>query len=582
MVMTMKTMNNLNVFLQWRRYLILLCVALGSAFISNVSYAAQLTASVDRDNLGAQETFTLTVAADSRASEKPDFNLLKNDFDILSSNESQFTSITNGSAEFKKVWQLTLAPKRVGTLLIPSFTVDKAISDAIEIKVTKQNPTQTSGDEPVRVLMDVNKKDVFVQEQILVKIQIVSKVNLNQTELQPLTIDNAVVVALDEKPKRFINTINGVQYLIEEQNFAIFPQQSGELVIPSLIYSVVPAVERDLWNDPFGRSRSNILRLPTDEQHITVKPVPAEAAGKPWLPANNLTLNETWSASLDHLKMGEPVTRTITISADGLTGGQISPLPLNAGEGLTFYPDQPQNSDVKTTKGIQGKRVETIAIIPNHGGDFTLPEINIEWWDANAQVMKTATLPAKNISVLGDAAPVAATPNPTTTTQPLESQANTGALVVNKVNPWLWASNIVFVLLSIVLGVYAVHLKSKLKIVQNERDDLNNIQSEKEKHIWDLLKHAASSRDANALRKNVLAWAKFHWPDASIHSLDDVAKLAAKIELTQALKDLDALLYSNHPSEHWEPNQLLNLLNECRKEKNSRKKTEGLKPLYNN
>jgi hypothetical protein len=576
-------MNNLNPFLHWRRYLILLCMFIPSIFAANISYAGQLTASVDRDNIGVQETFTLTVSADSRVSEKPDFGLLKNDFEILSNNESQFTSISNNGAEFKKVWQLTLAPKRAGTLLIPSFTVEQAISDAIEIKVTKQSPTQATGDEPVHVLMDVTKKDTFVQEQILVKIQIVSKVNLNQTELQPLAIDNAVVIALDEKPKRFINTINGVQHLIEEQNFAIFPQQSGELVIPSLIYSVVPAVERDLWNDPFGRSRSNILRLPTEEQHINVRPIPAEAAGKSWLPATNLTLNETWSASLDHLKMGEPVTRTITISAEGLTGGQISPLPINVADGLTFYPDQPQNSDIKTTKGIQGKRVETIAIIPNHGGEFTLPEINIEWWDVNAQVMKTATLPAKKINVLGDAAPVV-TPTPSTNASALtpEQQATTNTVVVNKINPWLWASTIAFALLSLVLIVYILHLKSRLKTVQNERDDLNNLANEKEKHIWDLLKHAASSRDAAALRKNVLAWAKFHWPEASIHSLDDIAKLAGRAELTQSLKELDALLYSNHPSDSWEPNQLLNLLNECRKEKNNRKKSEGLKPLYNN
>ena len=549
--------------------------------MSSISYAGQLTASVDRDNIGVQETFTLTVSADSRVSEKPDFSLLKNDFEILSNNESQFTSISNGGAEFKKVWQLTLAPKRAGTLLIPSFTVDKAISDAIEIKVTKQNPTQTNSDDPVHITMDVNKSSAFVQEQILVKVQIVSKVNLNQTELQPLTIDNAVVVALDEKPKRFINTINGVQHLIEEQNFAIFPQQSGELVIPSLIYSVVPAVERDLWNDPFGRSRSNILRLPTEEQHITVKPVPAEAAGKPWLPANNLTLNETWSASLDHLKMGEPVTRTITISAQGLTGGQISPLPINAADGLTFYPDQPQNNDAKTTKGIQGTRIETIAIIPNHGGDFTLPAINIEWWDVNAQTMKTATLPEKKISVLGDAAPVVATVPSSSAATP-EHQVNANPVVVTKTNPWLWASNIIFVLLTLALGVYVLHLKSILKAMQNERDEERAIQSEKEKHIWNLLKHAASNRDAVALRKNVLAWAIFHSPEASIHSLDDVAKLAGKTELSQELKNLDAVLYSNHPSEAWEPKQLLNLLNECRKEKNTRKKSDGLKPLYNN
>ena len=162
--------------------------------------ADQLTASVDRDNLSIQDTITLTVSAESRVSSKPDFSTLQNDFEILSNNESQYTSISTSGTEYKKVWQLTLAPKRVGSLLIPSFTVDKTVSDAIEIKVSKQNTTQTSGDDPVRVAVEVNKKTAFVQEEIHLKIQIVSKVNLSQTQMQPLEIKNAIVIPLEEKP----------------------------------------------------------------------------------------------------------------------------------------------------------------------------------------------------------------------------------------------------------------------------------------------------------------------------------------------------------------------------------------------
>ncbi len=554
---------------------------LANLFLATQVFADQLTASVDRDTIGIQETFTLTVSADSRVSSKPDFSSLQNDFEILSNNESQYTSISTSGTEYKKVWQLTLAPKRVGSLLIPSFTVDKTVSDAIEIKVTKQSATQTNGDEPVRVAVEVSKKTAFVQEEIHLKIQIVSKVNLSQTQMQPLEIKNAIVIPLEEKPKQFISVINGRQHLIEEQNYAIFPQESGELIIPSVIYSVVPSVER--WNDPFGRSQSNILRLPTEEQHITVKPVPAESAGKPWLPANNIAINETWSASLDHLKMGEPVTRTITITADGLTGGQIPPLTNTPIDGLTFYPDQPQNNDKKTTKGIEGTRVETTAIIPNHGGEFTLPEVKVEWWDIDEQIMKTASLPAKTITVLGDTKPSnSAITEPASSQQSATGEPAVVTQVNEKINPWLLAATILFGVLSIILGVYALHLKSRLKMLQNQQDDASEIISEKEKHIWDLLKHASANKDAVVMRKNVLSWARFQWPDASIHALDDVAKLGGKIELTQALKKLDEMLYSNHPSDDWEPNELLQLINECRKEKNVRKKSEGLKPLYSN
>lgn len=582
--MTSKTMaiKTMNIFNYPALGNSLLTIAL--LFISLFAHADQLTASVDRNEISIQETFTLTIAANSRASGAPDFTQLKNDFEILSNNQSQFTSITNSGTEFKKVWQLTLAPKRLGKLLIPSFNVDNSVSDAIEINVNQKSQTQANGDEPVRVNIEVTKKDVYVQEQILVRVKLISQVNLSQAEMQPLEIKNAVLIPLSEKPTQYVSNINGKQHLILESNYALFPQESGELIIPSIIYSVAPSVERDLWNDPFGRNRANILRLPTEEQRIKVKPVPAEVAGKTWLPASNVTLHETWSSSLDHLKMGEPVTRTITITAEGLTGGQITPLPTNTIDGLTFYPDQPQHSDSKTTKGIEGTRVETTAIIPNHGGEFTLPEVRVEWWDVNSQSIKIATLPEKKITVLGDAAPAAnSTPTTSINTSANANKAQTTTTeIATKANLWLWVSTVLFALIALILSVYVFHLRASLKQLQAEQEKANAITSEKEKHIWDLLKHSAANKNASELRKHILNWAKFQWPEATIHSLDDVAKLAGRLELTQALKKLDELLYSNHPDDSWAPQEVLNILNDCRKEKNMKKKSEGLKSLYNN
>jgi len=115
----------------------------------------------------------------------------------------------------------------------------------------------------------------------------------------------------------------------------------------------------------------------------------------------------------------------------------------------------------------------------------------------------------------------------------------------------------------------------------NNQDEINKQFTEKEKHIWDLLKHAASTKDAASLRKALLSWARFQWPAESIHSLDDIAKLGKKTELTEALKNLDAMLYSNHPDETWNPDELLKILNECRKEQNLKQKPDSLKPLYN-
>lgn len=555
--------------------------------LASTAHAAQLTASVDRDTIGLQETLSLTISADEQTRKDPDLSQLKNDFDILGNSRSQSIRVINGDTESTTEWHITLAPKHAGTLLIPSFNVDNAVSDAIEIHVNKQSQTQTANDDQVQVAIEVSKKSVFVQEQILVKIKLITQVNLSQADLQPLELKNALVVSLDQpqQQRQYQANINGKPHLVVETNYAIFPQESGEITIPSLTYSVAVASMRDPWGDPFGRSRNNILRLRTEEQQITVKPAAPENTGKNWQPSTKVTLNEGWSGSIDQLKVGEPITRTITITADGLTGNQIAPTNIANVDGLTFYPDQAQTKEDKSSKGVKGYRTETMAIIPNHSGTFTLPEVTVNWWDTNTNTQQTATLPAKTLTVSGDAnsqapvAPVIQNNSVTPASTDKNSPPPTPQVVVN--TPlWLWITNIIFIVLSLGLIVYVLQLKSKLKELQNEQEQAQEIISEKEKHIWDLLKHAAASKDAATLRKAVLSWANFYWPEQQINSLDEVAKVGNKPELTQSLKYLDELLYSNHPTQDWDASRLLHLLNECRKERNAKKKSEGLKPLY--
>ena len=555
------TKKNISTAFYFLLAMLLYCVAQAAS-------ANQISASVDRDTLDSSDSLMLTITSDNNA--QLDFSALKNDFQILSTNSSRMTSITNAGAEFKHVWQLELAPKHAGTLLIPSFTVGDAVSDAIEIHVTKSNQPEIS--DLIDVSLNLDKTTAFVQEQILATVKIVSKVDFGKVDIPNFEVKDSLVVRLEEQAKKYVTHINGVPHLVVEIHYAVFPQHAQDLVIPALPYKFEVS-------DRFGRAKE--ISVETKEQHITVNPEPAEAKGKTWHPARNLSLSEHWSGDLDNLKVGEPVTRTITINTDGLTAGQITPINIKNPDGLTFYPDQPQNTDVKNDRGVKGTHVETLAIIPNKPGDFVLPEINVDWWDTNSQSMQTATLPAKTLHVTGEArapAPPAATTATPAASAPAQTAGQASAITVTPV--WLWAISLFFIILSIALAAYVLKLKSAIKALQNEREEADEVISEKEKTIWDLLKHSAATKDAAGLRKAILSWAKFQWPQAAVHSLDDVARLAGKLELTQALKKLDELLYSNHSVDDWDPNRLLQLLNESRKEKNAKQKSEGLKPLY--
>ena len=55
---------------------------------------------------------------------------------------------------------------------------------------------------------------------------------------------------------------------------------------------------------------------------LNVKPIPIDYQGQ-WLPSELLSLHQEWQPSPDEFKVGEPITRTITLTVAGLSEEQL-------------------------------------------------------------------------------------------------------------------------------------------------------------------------------------------------------------------------------------------------------------------
>ena len=554
------------------------------------AYAGNLTASVDRDILGLDETFTLVLRYDRQINATPDYELLRKDFDILNTQSGTQMSIINGNMEASTEWKIALAPKRIGQLLIPSFTIDGAISDAIQITVEGKSRSPQNGDSQVTVELETSKDTAYVQEQIIVTLRLYTTVGLSGIDLQPLQVKDALVVQLDEK--QYQTKINGRPGAVVETRYALFPQQSGELLIPSVLYQVsLDAGQRDLWDRFYGNSQSNIRRLRTDEQRLDIKPAPLAGNNQPWLPANKVELVEHWSAGVDSLKVGEPITRTITIKADGLTAGQIAPLQLNNPDGLTFYNDQAQTEDQKTPRGILGSRIETIAIVPTKAGRFTIPETSVAWWDTNSQSFQQATLPAVTLDVSSGAMSSNREPiqnNPVdeeidSATVPLNTDLNTISTDASAekapIPTWLYLSNLITLLASLFFCWKWLSAKSNRHQPQTKAPQ-EDLQIESEAAAWSQLKRALGDNNLPQLRKSILDWGRIYWQDKTLSSLQSLAERAHTPELSKLLQQLDSAIFSSQNTT-LDSDTLLQLLVNIRRRKY--KKTaagEQLQPLY--
>src|SRR5262249_39391496 len=103
----------------------------------------------------------------------------------------------------------------------------------------------------------------------------------------------------------------------------------------------------------------------------------------PFVAATGLTMTQEMKQSSQGLKVGDSVTRTLTVKADG-TPAMLLPVTTFAKiDGLAVYPGQPavQDNFDRRTSAVSAARVDEATYMLEKAGDFTLPAIEFAWWN---------------------------------------------------------------------------------------------------------------------------------------------------------------------------------------------------------
>ena len=359
---------------------------------------ARVTATVDRTDIAMGETLRLTLTANE--AERPDeidLSQLTKDFDILQRSSATSARIISGEQNVTRTLELELGPKRDGLLTVPALSYDGRRTTPIAIKVRPQ-PDVNLGDELVYFDAKVDQDEIYVQAQLILTVTLQQAINLDNRAISELDIPDTYVEPLEQKT--YQRRISGRLWQVTELRYALFPQQSGALTIPPITFSgreLLPG--RSLLGARLGRR----IALASQAIKVPVKPVPASFPGSVWLPAKNLALSDRWSSPPGALTIGDSSTRTIEITADGLQGSQLPPLTslmgVNGLSGLKFYPDQETVEQQEIAAGIQGYRLQSEALVATTEGSWTLPSLEVPWWNTETDSLEYARIPEVTITI---------------------------------------------------------------------------------------------------------------------------------------------------------------------------------------
>jgi len=549
---------------------IFVLISLVIAFSWTPPLAAAVEVTIDRNPVQVNESFQLVFSLDQSPDRDPDFSSLQQHFLILGSNSSSTISIINGEYRRSVKYTLQLMPKQVGEFMIPAIRFDKERSKPFQVSVKPAALSAVPQDQLVLEVM-ADRSEAYVQSQVILSLRLLSAVNLSDYQFGDIGIENldAVIEPLG-KAREYQTRIADQTYLVLEKRFALFPQQSGRLEVKPVMAEVRLRSRSNF--DPF-RSGGEIRRLRSQPVFIEVEPIPADFRQPYWLPATKLELRETWQGDPNALVAGEPVTRGLSVIAEGLTAAQLPELAWPPIDGIKQYPDQPTLENSRSVDGIRGQRSQKVALIPGAEGVYRLPPVELPWWNLETGKLEIATLPPRELIV---SAPTTA---PTTPSVELDDTTEVPAATDSSLpirverNPfWLWLS----LFLACGWAASAVYwwLQQRRRAVlptsQAEHPSLPKARRE--------LQQACDAADAQAARQALLHWGRALLAPRDIRNLH---QLCAELgdEMSAQVGLLNRSIYAKSTSP-WQADELQQLCQRLeRQHAQTKSEAPSLQPL---
>ena len=547
--------------------------------IAPFTLAARIEVTVDRNPVNLNDSFQVIFTAKEDPDADPDFSPLERDFSILHQSQGSSSSWINGQTSKTIQWTLNVMAKSSGNLEIPAIHFGDDVTSPVPVQVLQDNGQSNAiTDEELFLKAEAAPTDAYIQAQIIYTLQVYARVDIARAQLSEPELADAVIEKLGED-SNYNTQINGISYSVTERKYAVFPQKSGKLTIKPLVLTAeVLATGRSIYNSFFNSQMAKTKRVESQAITLDVKPAAVSANGQHWLPAEQLELKQEWSGDITQMKVGEPLTRTLSIQAKGVTVGQLPELNTNnPDDRLKSYPDQPVLKENKSNNGLTAFKEEKIALIPSQAGQIILPAINIPWFNTQSQKMETAHIPETVLTAVAGSdlpapSPVTAAPVPISQAEKTDAPAPVVFTQAAPPNYWPWVA-LGFGLAWLATLGYFLSRKSTEKVMP---DEASMTQEVRLKDVVNRLKKACATNDATAAKSALLAWGQLQFQATSLGAIATFCEARLRDEILL----LNQVLYGKDAHE-WQGKRLFQTFTENQaRAKLAGKEDRSLEPLY--
>ncbi|MDA0151395.1 BatD family protein [Vibrio sp. Makdt] len=227
---------------------------------------------------------------------------------------------------------------------------------------------------------------VSVNEQVILNIEVATpRWFTGGTRIGSVEIPNVIAKQRNQLATNYTERVGGTTWSRQRWEITLYPMASGAFVIPTLPVSIKVSA-------PDGSNVTGTLYTQPIKFEASL-PSGLLSEDSPWFAATDVEVEQKWQRSSDELKVGDAITRTVTIKAkDSLSVLLPNVLTNESTQQYQAYPQPNRLDDTQERGDYRSSRIEESVYVIQQGGEFTLPEFEFQWWNSDKQRLEDVVI----------------------------------------------------------------------------------------------------------------------------------------------------------------------------------------------
>lgn len=254
------------------------------------------------------------------------------------------------------------------------------------------------------IKVSANKKKVYEQEPILLTYKVYTLVDLTQLEgkMPELTGFHTQEIPLPQQKSFHIERVNGKPYrTVTWSQYVMYPQMTGKMEIPSITFKGI-VVQQNRSVDPFEAFFNGGSGYVEVKRNIVAPSIKIDVLPLPHKPANFSggvgKFNISAQLNRNELKAGDPLSLRIVVGGIGNLKLIKQPV-VNFPKDWDKYDPKVTDKTKLTSNGLEGNMIYDILAVPRNQGHYTIPPVELTYYDTSLNQYKTIKTQSFEIEV---------------------------------------------------------------------------------------------------------------------------------------------------------------------------------------